>query len=54
MFQDIIVILFAGLFIYALALTMWNAMLEEFGLTGTILFLVGSLFMFLLVESRKY
>ncbi len=54
MFQDIIVIFFVGLFMYALALTMWNAMVEEYGLTGTILFLVGSLFVFLLVEGRKY
>ena len=54
MFQDIIVIFFVGLFIYALALTMWNAMLEEWGLGGTIFFLAISLFVFVLVEGRKY
>ena len=54
MFQDIIVILFVGLFVYAFALTMWSAMVEEWGLGGTILFLVMSLFVFVLVEGRKY
>ena len=54
MFQDIIVILFVGLFIYAFALTMWNAMVEEWGLSGTILFLAVSVIVFLLVEGRKY
>ena len=54
MFQDIIVIFLAGLFIYALAMTMWNAMVEEWGLTATIFFLVIGLFVGLLMEMRKY
>ena len=53
MFQDIIVILFVGMFLYAFALTMWNAMVEEWGLGGTIFVLAVSLVLFLLVEARK-
>jgi hypothetical protein len=53
MFQDIIVILFVGMFLYAFALTMWNAMVESWGLLGTLLFIVASVLIFILVEARK-